>query len=138
MFDTHNHFHAGRSVFSASKTLVLYGGAGAIGTAVHFMVLFATLGIAEPVLASTLGAISGGIVNYFLARQFVFSSTASHASSAPKFLTVAVFGIAINAVVIKTFVGVLPIAINQALASGTVLLVGFSLNRIWTFDDHRD
>ena len=123
------------SLLASSKTFLLYGGAGAVGTAFHFGVLFATLSFMGPVLASTLGAIVGCIVNYILARRFVFASTESYRQSFPRFVTVAVVGIAVNAAVIKAFVGVLPIVINQAIASGTVLLLGYSLNRCWTFND---
>jgi putative flippase GtrA len=99
------------------------------------MILFAALQWMAPVLASTLGAIAGCIINYFLARQFVFASTGSCRRSFPRFVTVALIGIALNAIVINTFVDILPIALNQAVASGLVLLLGYSLNRIWTFND---
>ena len=134
MQETRNSSTTYGHLLAESKTLTIYGGAGAIGTAVHFTVLFATLGLAGPVLASTLGAIAGCVVNYFLARQFVFESREPCKSSFPRFVTVAICGIAVNAVVIKAFVGVLPIAINQAIASAIVLLLGYSLNKRWTFD----
>lgn len=117
------------------KPLLIYGAAGAVGTAVHFTVLFTTLNLAGPVLASTLGAIAGCIVNYFLARNFVFGCSVPCNRAFPRFITVAAFGIAVNAAVIKTFVGVLPIAINQVVASGVVLLLGYALNKTWTFND---
>ncbi|MDH3265436.1 MAG: GtrA family protein [Gammaproteobacteria bacterium] len=124
-------------LLSVSKSLLMYGGAGAIGTAAHFAVLFATLQFMDPVPASTLGAIVGCVINYFLARRFVFASTASCGRSFPRFVTVAIIGIAFNAVVIGALVDVLPIALNQAVASGLVLLLGYFLNRTWTFDDHQ-
>jgi len=123
------------SLLAGSRSLLLYAGVGIIGTAVHFAVLFITLNLLGPVAASTLGAIVGGIVNYYLARQFVFASSEAFRRSFPRFVTVAFFGIVVNAIVIKTFVGVLPIAINQAIASGTVLLLGYTLNKLWTFNE---
>jgi len=123
------------NALAESKRLLTYSAAGAIGTVVHFAVLFATIRFAEPILASTLGAIAGCLVNYFLARHYVFSSSAPCSHSLPRFVAVATFGIALNAVVIMTFVEVLPIAINQAVASGTVLLMGYTLNKAWTFND---
>ena len=122
-------------VLMTLKRFVMYGGAGAIGTAAHFMVLFATLRLLGPVAASTLGAIVGCIINYFLARQYVFASTTSCARSLPRFASVAIVGIAINAMIINAFVGVLPIALSQVVASGTVLLLGYTLNKRWTFDE---
>ena len=117
------------------KTLVLYGGAGAIGTAAHFAVLFAALGLVDPVVASTMGAIVGCVINFFLARQYVFASTASCSHSFPRFASVATFGVALNAVIISTFVDVLPVVLNQAVASGAVLLLGFVFNKRWTFGE---
>ena len=117
------------------RPLLTYVAAGAVGTAVHFTVLFMTLNSTGPVPASTLGAIAGCIVNYFLARNFVFGSSVPCNRSFPRFITVATFGIVVNATVIKTFVGVLPIAVNQVVASGVVLLLGYSLNKMWTFND---
>ena len=136
MTKTRNRIGPVDGLLTQSKTLVYYSAAGAVGTAVHFAVLFAALDFAGPVPASTLGAIAGCIVNYFLARKFVFSSTQACKRSFPRFVSVAIFGIAVNAIVIKTFVGVLPIAISQTIASGIVLLLGYSLNRLWTFNDH--
>lgn len=117
------------------RTLTLYGGAGAIGTAAHFAVLFAALNTVGPVAASTIGAVIGCIINYILAQRFVFASTMSCARSFPRFVTVAVFGIALNAAIIATFIGIVPIAINQVIASGTVLFAGFALNKRWTFHE---
>ncbi len=117
------------------KALLIYGAVGAVGTVVHFTVLFTILHLAGPILASTLGAIAGCSVNYFLARNFVFGSSVPCDRSFPRFVTVASFGIAVNAAVIKTFVGVLPIAINQVVASSVVLLLGYALNKMWTFND---
>ena len=122
-------------VLMTLKRFVMYGGAGAVGTAAHFMVLFATLHLLGPVAASTLGAIVGCVINYFLARQYVFASTTSCARSLPRFASVAIVGIAINAMIINAFVGVLPIALSQVVASGTVLLLGYTLNKRWTFDE---
>lgn len=117
------------------RKLILYGGAGAIGTATHFAVLFATLGLVGPVAASTMGAVVGCLINYTLSRQFIFVSGVKCARSLPRFISVALLGITINATIIRTLVDVLPIAVNQAIASGTVLLLGFSLNKRWTFNE---
>lgn len=122
---------------AGSKNLVMYACVGAVGTIVHFAVLFATVEFAGPVSASTLGAISGCFVNFFLARQFVFSSTESVRNSLPRFFTVAFLGVVLNAAVIKTFVGLLPLAINQSFASAIVLFTGYSLNKFWTFHDRQ-
>lgn len=116
------------------RPLLLYGATGVIGTAVHFLVLFAALGIAAPVLASTLGAVAGCVVNYFLARHYVFGSTGASYRSFPRFVAVAMIGIMINGTIIQTFINTLPLAVNQLIASSTVLFTGFLMNKWWTFN----
>ncbi len=135
MQETHILSNTYDALVSWGKTLVLYGGAGAVGTAAHFAVLFAALGLVGPVIASTMGAIVGCVINFFLARQYVFASTASCTHSFPRFVSVATFGVALNAVIINAFVDVLPIVLNQAVASGAVLLLGFVFNKRWTFNE---
>ena len=120
---------------SRSGQLALYGAAGAVGTACHFAVLLVTVHVLGPVLASTLGAILGCIVNYVLSRQLVFASTTSYARSFPRFVSVAILGIAVNAAIMAAFVDTLPLLLSQALATSTVLLLGYTLNNRWTFDE---
>lgn len=118
-----------------ARSVFLYASVGAVGTAVHFALLFATLHILGAVLASTLGAIFGLIVNYQLARHFVFTHSKPRRGAFARFVAVAIFGLGVNAAIINTLLDVLPIALNQLVASATVLLLGFTLNKHWTFND---
>ena len=118
-----------------TRTLVLYGGAGAIGTAVHFAVLFAALPLAGPVIASTAGAILGCLVNFALSRDLVFASRAPYRRSLPRFVCVATLGVVVNALLMAALAGVLAVVLSQAIASITVLLLGYTLNSRWTFDE---
>jgi putative flippase GtrA len=111
-----------------------YAGAGLIGTAAHFIVLFAALNLVGPVVASSFGAIVGCIINYALSREFVFFSTTAMQSSFPRFATVALLGIVINALLIGVLVGTLPVAFSQVIASGTVLSFGYVANKNWSFN----
>ena len=106
-----------------------------IGTAAHFGVLVAALSYVGPVVASTLGAIVGGIVNYSLARELVFFSTASFDRSLPRFATVALLGLGMNAVIINVLVGPSHVLVGQVIASGAVLSFGYVANKRWTFSD---
>ena len=115
-------------------SVFLYASVGAIGTAVHFAVLFAMLPIAGAVLASTLGAVFGLIVNYQLARHLVFTRSRPRRGDFARFVTVAICGLAVNAAIISLLLGVLPIVLNQVVASAAVLLLGFTLNKHWTFN----
>ena len=126
-----------RASVHSANALLRYAAAGAAGTGVHFAVLFATLQPAGPVLASTLGAVAGMVTNYFLARHVVFAASVPHRHAFVRFVLVALCGISVNAVVVRSLVDVLPIALNQVVASATVLLLGFTLNKRWTFHDRR-
>lgn len=114
--------------------LLRYSGAGLIGTAIHFTILFASLNYVGPVLASSLGAIAGCVVNYSLARDFVFCSSTSFTNSFPPFATVALLGIGVNALIINMLADLFHILLCQVVASGAVLSFGFVANKRWTFN----
>ncbi|MBT8080205.1 MAG: GtrA family protein [Gammaproteobacteria bacterium] len=116
------------------RSILLYAGAGAIGTACHFLILLSMSPFVDVVLASTLGAVVGCTINYCLARWLVFADCQPRGGSPVRFLIVASLGIAINAVVMRSLAGYLPIVLSQAIASAIVLVSGYSLNRTWTFN----
>ncbi len=113
-----------------------YALAGAIGTAFHFAILAALVQLAEisAVGASTAGAIVGALVNYALNYRFTFDSQRMHRVALPRFVAVALAGIALNAAVLALALdlGVYYLA-GQAAATGVVLIAGFLANRTWTF-----
>jgi putative flippase GtrA len=116
---------------------VLYGSAGAAGTAAHFAVLAALVQFADTgaVAASTAGAIAGAIINYALNHRFTFASRRTHRVALPRFLAVAVAGILLNAAVVAAMLAVVRphYLVAQVVATGTVLIAGFLANRRWTF-----
>ncbi len=120
----------------AYRNLAMYIGAGSIGTVAHFLILFGTSASFGPVVASSIGAIIGCIINYCLAREIVFHSTTSRNRSLPRFAVVASTGVLVNALVIGMLAPLLPIALSQVMASGTVLLFGYAANKNWTFNDY--
>lgn len=116
---------------------VRYAGAGAIGTAAHYALLIGLVQLAHmgAVAASTAGAVTGALVNYALNHRYTFASARRHRDAMPRFLLVAILGIALNALVM---VAVLAIAgthylVAQIVATATVLATGFLANRRWTF-----
>lgn len=117
--------------------LIKYGTAGAVGTAVQYAIL---IGIVEafhgdPVLASTLGAVAGAIVNYLLNYHYTFRSRRPHTVSLAKYAVVSAGGIALNAVVLSgatTWLGMHYVA-AQVAATVIVFLMAFAVNRVWTF-----
>ena len=114
-----------------------YAGAGAIGTALQYAVLVALVQLANvgAVIASTVGAIAGALVNYHLNHRFTFASTKSHGHALPRFVVVAVGGIVLNAVVLAGMLAYVTshYLVAQVAATGAVLVVGFLVNRAWTF-----
>lgn len=114
-----------------------YGGAGAIGTAAHFATLAALVQIAGagPVSASTVGAVVGAVINYALNYRFTFASRRAHHVALPRFGAISAAGIVLNAAVLSVALEFVQprYLLAQAIATGTVLIVGFLANRRWTF-----
>ncbi|MEO9136010.1 MAG: GtrA family protein [Casimicrobiaceae bacterium] len=114
-----------------------YAGAGAIGTAAHFTVLVALvqLGGANAIAASTAGAAVGAVVNYAINHRFTFSSRKSHVLALPRFLAVALAGLALNAIVLAAMLAATDVnyVVAQLVATGAVLGITYLSNRAWTF-----
>ena len=119
------------------KQFVAYAGAGAIGTAAHYLTLILCVELIRlpPLVASSLGAIVGALVNYFLNYKYTFKSDKSHAEAITKFLIVAVAGFCINFLLIWLLVSkaMLNYLLAQVITTGVVLVSNFTANRIWTF-----
>ena len=117
--------------------LARYGGAGLVGTGVHYAVL--TLLLKSTTLtmisASTLGAVMGAAVNYYLNYFFTFHSTRSHRQTFLRFWMVALLSWVINAAMLLLTLKTLDIKpiLNQLIATGATFFVTFYLNRKWTF-----
>ena len=114
-----------------------YASAGLIGTTVHYAVLTALLqgNLIDVVAASTVGAVTGGLVNYWLNHAKVFKSRVRHQVALPRFAVVATFGIAVNAVMLAVCAPTFGTLGGQLISSVAVLVTGYSLNRIWSFRD---
>lgn len=109
---------------------------GAIGTMVHYGVLFAGVDLLgwAPVLATTAGAICGAIVNYILNYHVTFKSKRAHAAASPRFFAIAGVGVLINGAIVGLAVRAgLHYLLAQIIATGVVLVFGYLANRAWTF-----
>jgi putative flippase GtrA len=122
---------------SPAPQFMRYAVAGAIGTALQFAVLIVLVQVAGvgAVLASTLGAVAGAVLNYGLNHQFTFASDRSHGRALPRFALVSGTGIALNAVVVAAMLAFVSphYLVAQVIATGVVLVAGFLANRAWTF-----
>jgi putative flippase GtrA len=114
-----------------------YAGAGAVGTAAHYALLFALVQFTrtDAVTASTAGAILGALVNYGLNHRFTFASSRAHHVSLPRYTVVALGGIVLNGLVLAAVLAVtgLHYLVAQLAATGAVFVAGYLVNRRWTF-----
>jgi putative flippase GtrA len=121
----------------AGRQFLRYAGAGAIGTATHYALLVVLVQLAgvAAVVASTAGAIAGAVVNYLLNHRYTFASDKPHSRALPRFVVVSLAGIAVNAAVVATLVSGASAhyLLAQVVATAVVLVLGFAINRIWTF-----
>lgn len=114
-----------------------FAAVGVIGTLGHYTVLVALVhfGTTDPVLASSVGAVVGALLNYFLNYKFTFNSSAAHYVALPRFLLITILGFVINLLIIWWCIEVLALhyLLGQCVATGVVLLWNFGVNRAWTF-----
>jgi len=114
-----------------------YAGAGIAGTVLQYALLVALVQFASmgAVLASTIGAIAGALVNYRLNHQFTFASDKAHGHALPRFALVAIGGLALNAIVLAVMLAFVTshYLVAQVAATGAFLVAGFLANRSWTF-----
>lgn len=116
---------------------LLFSGIGMIGTAGHYLCLISLVELAgfTPTLATTLGFITGAVINYALNYRFTFNSQKRHLETLTKFMVIALIGALFNILIM--FLGVslthLHYLIIQIVATVIVLIWNFSMNKIWTF-----
>jgi len=114
-----------------------FAAVGVVGTAAHYVVLTVLVELAGVAVltATTMGFVTGAVVNYVLNRRFTFDSEASHSVALPKFMTVAAVGAAINWLIVALLAGAagLHYLLAQLAATATVLLWNFGVNLVWTF-----
>ncbi|MBV8605631.1 MAG: GtrA family protein [Pelomonas sp.] len=113
-----------------------YSFVGAGATLLHYLVLTLLVEWARwPAgWAAVCGAACGAVFAYLGNRRHTFGADAAHAQALPRFLSVAV----LTAVLSGTLVALgarlgVHYLIAQALASGMALLLGYRLNKRWSF-----
>ena len=113
-----------------------FAAAGAAGTACHYATLVLWVEVlGGPVVPGTLAGFGvGALVNYLVARRYVFASDRPHAAALPRFALVAATGAALNTAIVAWLNGAgLHYLAAQVVATGAVLVWNFFLNRAWTF-----
>lgn len=113
-----------------------FAAAGAVGTAFHYatLVLWVEVLGGRVVSGTLAGFCAGALVNYLVARRFVFASDRPHAAALPRFALVAATGAVLNTAIVAWLNGAgLHYLLAQVVATGAVLAWNFFLNRAWTF-----
>lgn len=124
------------AAMSETRSFLRYVGIGALATTTHYTVLAAGVELAHqpPPWATAVGALAGAAVSYGGNRAYSFRSNSPHRQSLPRFALVALAVAALSAATVSAGMAAgLPYLLAQVIASIGVLLVGFALNRAWTF-----
>lgn len=122
------------------RQFMLFAGLGIAGTIIQYAVLILLVELADtnPVVATAVGFMLGAIVNYLLSYLLVFKSNKRHTEAFIKFVIVASIGLLLNIAImyLGTVIFKWHYFLSQIIATGTVLLWNFTLNKVWTFS-HR-
>ncbi len=117
--------------------LIKFAGVGVLGTFAHYLVLILVVELfhTDIVIASSLGALTGAIVNYILNYKFTFRSNKQHSEAFIKFLLVAGVGFGFNGLLMGIFTHMLEwfYLFSQIVTTLIVLIWNFIGNRLWTF-----
>lgn len=109
---------------------------GGLGTAAQYIILIAGVQVVDmPVMFSSLGAIAGAVINYFVNYHYTFKSRQSHLRTMHRFFGVALIGFLLNSVIMGICIHRLRLhyLLAQCLSTGIVLIWGFAVNLVWTF-----
>ena len=124
------------SVKNSPKHLVKFLIVGAVGTIVHYAILFLLVrGMAiSPATAAMVGASAGAFINYVLNRTYSFASNRAHREALPRFFGLVVVGIIFNGVIVK---GLTLLFVNymvaQVIATVFILGLNFFVSGKWIF-----
>lgn len=125
-----------------ARKFVTFAGVGAIGTAAQYAILIALVQVLNmpALLATSLGFLAGALINYRLNYRYTFRSRKRHREALLKFMLVAAVGFCLNGALMALGEHVLHLyyLFSQVLATGAVLLWGFTGNHLWTFGKSHD
>jgi putative flippase GtrA len=110
---------------------------GVANTAVGYaVILLLHYGLALPPLLANLGGyVIGGTVSYVLNRRYAFDSDRPHAQALPRFIGAVAVSFCVNLLVLHVALLVprLPVALAQALAIASYVVVFYLISRYFVF-----
>lgn len=109
---------------------------GAVSTSFNFAVLVLMVEVfaVNKVFSSGFAYISGGVISYLMNYYLTFKSTQAHVDTLPKFIVVVSIGAAVNTLVFKLVMLLLPIYVfAQCVAVGVALVVNYLLHKFWIY-----
>lgn len=114
-----------------------YCAVGVVAAALHFAVLAVLVEFFDvvPTFASAMGFCAAVLLNYWLQYRWTFRADGSHSIMLPLFALIAVLALGVNTAVfwVCDVVAALPYLLAQVIATGTVVVVNFYLNRRYVF-----
>jgi len=135
LYGTRRSVSAWLSLFTAP--FVRYIGAGGIGTLLHYVTLLLVVQTTpvKPAMASMLGALVGALTNYVLNYHLTFASNMPHRRTLPRFLVVAALSMAVTGAGMALLTDRLHMhyLVAQFFCTLLVLIMGYALNKMWTF-----
>jgi putative flippase GtrA len=120
-----------------ARQFTAFFGVGIAAAIVHYGLLVSLVEgyRMDPVRATLVGYVGGGIVSYLLNRRHTYASARPHREAGWRFAAVALVGFGLTWLVMALFVrGMgLPYLPAQIVTTGIVLLWSFMAHKLWTF-----
>jgi putative flippase GtrA len=114
-----------------------FAGVGAIATGVHYatLLLLVELGMAVPVVATSIGYACGAAFGYLANHRWTFGGTAAHGRAMVRYVAMLAFGFALNAAVVwllHDIAGLWYVA-AQVAATGLGLFTNYAIASHWVY-----
>jgi putative flippase GtrA len=120
-----------------ARQVSAFFGVGIAAAIVHYGLLVSLVEgyRVEPVRATLVGYVGGGIVSYLLNRRHTYASARPHREAGWRFAAVALVGFGLTWLVMALFVrGMgLPYLPAQIVTTAIVLFWSFMAHKLWTF-----
>jgi putative flippase GtrA len=120
-----------------SRQFTAFFGVGVVAAVVHYGVLIGLVegGAMNPVPATLMGYVAGGLVSYALNRRLTYASDRPHAEAGWRFAVVAAVGFALTGALMHALTQWLsiPYLPAQVATTGIVLFWSFVAHKLWTF-----